>query len=153
MIGKYPKCCIIQNKNENCDEETQIKQNKRKLWYSEAFNNGTDHHHSKSCCDQRSPARRTKTLSCCLQTLLYTNCNNCIGGETILFSLEFRSLGYTNMQHAKISVYQRFIVAHSMYSYLCCIVALNRWNMTWNCTPRNLSVNKPYTDYVNKGAH
>ena len=30
MIGKYPKCYnkyIIQNKIENCDEETQIKQN------------------------------------------------------------------------------------------------------------------------------
>ena len=34
MIGKYPKCYnkyIIQNKIENCDEQTQIKQNKRKL--------------------------------------------------------------------------------------------------------------------------
>ena len=26
---------------------------------SEALDNGTDHHHSKSCCDQRSPARQT----------------------------------------------------------------------------------------------
>ena len=34
MIGKYPKCYsryMIQNKIENCDEQTQIKQNKRKL--------------------------------------------------------------------------------------------------------------------------
>ena len=36
-----------------------MKQNKRKLQYSEALDNGTDHNHSKSCCDQRSPARRT----------------------------------------------------------------------------------------------
>ena len=27
------------------------------------LNNGTDHRHSKSCCDQSSPARRTMTLS------------------------------------------------------------------------------------------
>ena len=65
MIGKYPKWYdryIIQNKIENCDEYTQMKQNKRKLYYSEALDNGTDHHHSKSCCDQRSPAHRTMTL-------------------------------------------------------------------------------------------
>ena len=30
--------------------------------YSEALDNGTDHNHSKSCCDQSSPARRTKML-------------------------------------------------------------------------------------------
>ena len=27
------------------------------------LNNGTDHRHSKSCCDQSSPARRTIMLS------------------------------------------------------------------------------------------
>ena len=34
MIGEYPKCYnmyIIKNEIENCDELTQIKQNKRKL--------------------------------------------------------------------------------------------------------------------------
>ena len=64
MIGKYPKCYnkyIIQNTIENYDEYTQIKQNKRKLLYNEALDNGTDHHHSKSCCDLISPARRTNT--------------------------------------------------------------------------------------------
>ena len=28
------------------------------------LNNGTDHRHSKSCCDQSSPARRTITIHC-----------------------------------------------------------------------------------------
>ena len=62
MIDTYSKCCnkyIIQNKIENCDELTQIKQNKRKLIYSQAHVNGTDHHISGSCCDLISPARRT----------------------------------------------------------------------------------------------
>ena len=40
------------------------KSNKIKLYYSEALDNGTDHHHSKSCCDQRIiglQLRRTNT--------------------------------------------------------------------------------------------
>ena len=40
----------------NKHKSNKIKENS---WYSETLDNGTDHNHSKSCCDQRSPARRT----------------------------------------------------------------------------------------------
>ena len=66
MIGKYPKCYnkyTIQNKNEYYDEQTKIKQNKRKLIYSQAHVEGTDHLISGSSCDQISPARRTMKLT------------------------------------------------------------------------------------------
>ena len=40
----------------NKHKSNKIKENSQ---YSEALDNGTDHNHSKSCCDQSSPARRT----------------------------------------------------------------------------------------------
>ena len=40
----------------NKHKSSKIKENS---YYSEALDNGTDHNHSKSCCDQSSPARRT----------------------------------------------------------------------------------------------
>ena len=62
MIGKYPKCYnryIIHNKIENVinkHKSNKIKENSNTVRH---LNNGTDHRHSKSCCDQSSPARRT----------------------------------------------------------------------------------------------
>ena len=38
------------------------------------LNNGTDHRHSKSCCDQSSPARRTMTISNFLSLRSSTPC-------------------------------------------------------------------------------
>ena len=43
----------------NKHKSNKIKENSQ---YSEALDNGTDHNHSKSCCDQSSPARRTIKL-------------------------------------------------------------------------------------------
>ena len=40
----------------NKHKSNKIKENSNTV---NALDNGTDHHHSKSCCDQRSPARRT----------------------------------------------------------------------------------------------
>ena len=62
MIGKYPKCYnryIIHNKIEKCFKKrksNKIKENSNTMRH---LNNGTDHRHSKSCCDKRSPAHRT----------------------------------------------------------------------------------------------
>ena len=62
MIGKYPKCynrykIIIKLKNViNKHKSNKIKENSNTVRH---LNNGTDHRHSKSCCDQSSPARRT----------------------------------------------------------------------------------------------
>ena len=44
----------------NKHKSNKIKENS---YYSEALDNGTDHNHSKSCCDQSSPARRTTISS------------------------------------------------------------------------------------------
>ena len=66
MIGKYPKCYnryIIHYKIENVinkHKSNKIKENSNTVRH---MNNGTDHRHSKSCCDQSSPARRTMTIS------------------------------------------------------------------------------------------
>ena len=40
-------------------KSNKIKENSNTVRH---LNNGTDHRHSKSCCDQSSPARRTKKL-------------------------------------------------------------------------------------------
>ena len=62
MIGKYPKCYnryIIHYKIENVinkHKSNKIKENSNTVRH---LNNGTDHRHSKSCCDQSSSARRT----------------------------------------------------------------------------------------------
>ena len=42
----------------NKHKSNKIKENSNTVRH---LNNGTDHRHSKSCCDQSSPARRTKT--------------------------------------------------------------------------------------------
>ena len=42
----------------NKHKSNKIKENSNTVRH---FNNGTDHRHSKSCCDQSSPARRTMT--------------------------------------------------------------------------------------------
>ena len=43
----------------NKHKSNKIKENSNTVRH---LNNGTDHRHSKSCCDQSSPARRTITL-------------------------------------------------------------------------------------------
>ena len=66
MIGKYPKCYnryIINYKLKNVinkHKSNKIKENSNTMRH---LNNGTDHRHSKSCCDQSSPARRTMTCT------------------------------------------------------------------------------------------
>ena len=42
----------------NKHKSNKIKENSNTMRH---LNNGTDHRHSKSCCDQSSPARRTRT--------------------------------------------------------------------------------------------
>ena len=42
----------------NKHKSNKIKENPNTVRH---WNNGTDHRHSKSCCDKSSPARRTKT--------------------------------------------------------------------------------------------
>ena len=42
----------------NKHKSNKIKENSNTV---RLLNNGTDHRHSKSCCDQSSPARRTMT--------------------------------------------------------------------------------------------
>ena len=49
----------------NKHKSNKIKENSNTVRH---LNNGTDHRHSKSCCDQSSPARRT--MSCYLLTLV-----------------------------------------------------------------------------------
>ena len=44
----------------NKHKSNKIKENSNTVRH---LNNGTDHHHSKSCCDQSSPARRTITMT------------------------------------------------------------------------------------------
>ena len=44
----------------NKHKSNKIKENSNTVRH---LNNGTDHRHSKSCCDQSSPARRTIMLS------------------------------------------------------------------------------------------
>ena len=43
----------------NKHKSNKIKENSKTVRH---LNNGTDHRHSKSCCDQSSPARRTITF-------------------------------------------------------------------------------------------
>ena len=43
----------------NKHKSNKIKENSNTVRH---LNNGTDHRHSKSCCDQSSPARRTMTI-------------------------------------------------------------------------------------------
>ena len=43
----------------NKHKSNKIKENSNTVRH---LNNGTDHRHSKSCCDQSSPARRTMTM-------------------------------------------------------------------------------------------
>ena len=45
----------------NKHKSNKIKENSNTVRH---LNNGTDHRHSKSCCDQSSPARRTITQIC-----------------------------------------------------------------------------------------
>ena len=55
------KGTIIHNKLKNVinkHKSNKIKENSNTVRH---LNNGTDHRHSKSCCDQSSPARRTIT--------------------------------------------------------------------------------------------
>ena len=49
----------------NKHKSNKIKENSNTVRH---LNNGTDHRHSKSCCDQSSPARRTITKSSWLHT-------------------------------------------------------------------------------------
>ena len=44
----------------NKHKSNKIKENSNTVRH---LNNGTDHRHSKSCCDQSSPARRTISVS------------------------------------------------------------------------------------------
>ena len=44
----------------NKHKSNKIKENSNTVRH---LNDGTDHHHSKSCCDQSSPARRTMTAA------------------------------------------------------------------------------------------
>ena len=61
------------------------------------LNNGTDHRHSKSCCDQSSPARRTMIFNSCgrwsvLRYILIFYLNK-FDGNLILSSSEFWWIG------------------------------------------------------------
>ena len=47
----------------NKHKSNKIKENSNTVRH---WNNGTDHRHSKSCCDKSSPARRTKRI--CIKT-------------------------------------------------------------------------------------
>ena len=51
----------------NKHKSNKIKENSNTVRH---LNNGTDHRHSKSCCDQSSPARRTKIRVCCYQWII-----------------------------------------------------------------------------------
>ena len=53
----------------NKHKSNKIKENSNTLRH---LNNGTDHRHSKSCCDQSSPARRTTTKSPEQENFIFT---------------------------------------------------------------------------------
>ena len=74
----------------NKHKSNKIKENSNTVRH---LNNGTDHRHSKSCCDQSSPARRTITdwehVQCSL--LSTWTCSLCVLGaqrKTSIFSCE-----------------------------------------------------------------
>ena len=50
----------------NKHKSNKIKENSNTV---RRLNNGTDHRHSKSCCDQSSPARRTITPITCISNM------------------------------------------------------------------------------------
>ena len=54
VIAQGPAIVMVINKHKS----NKIKENSNTVRH---LNNGTDHRHSKSCCDQNSPARRTNT--------------------------------------------------------------------------------------------
>ena len=56
----------------NKHKSNKIKENSNTVRH---LNNGTDHRHSKSCCDQSSPARRT--MSCVSQYIPKKMCTAC----------------------------------------------------------------------------
>ena len=55
----------------NKHKSNKIKENSNTVRH---LNNGTDHRHSKSCCDQSSPARRTNKL---FNSVLFTVSGKC----------------------------------------------------------------------------
>ena len=82
----------------NKHKSNKIKENSNTVRH---LNNGTDHRHSKSCCDQSSPARRTKnTTYTCLEAF-----EKCL--ENTVLSSKFRSSAQMsnnakkNMKHSE----------------------------------------------------
>ena len=54
----------------NQHKSNKIKENSNTVRH---LNNGTDHRHSKSCCDQSSPARRTMIEGGLLSSFMWSN--------------------------------------------------------------------------------
>ena len=66
----------------NKHKSNKIKENSNTVRH---LNNGTDHRHSKSCCDQSSPARRTKIEVIYVQSdsFLVDKSMHCVENEEI----------------------------------------------------------------------
>ena len=110
MIGKYPKCYnryIIQNKLKNVinkHKSNKIKENSNTVRH---LNNGTDHRHSKSCCDQSSPARRTKTK--CTKTITVHECRGASNDRQLYYLFNGLPMLKNNKENIKAPHHLTFV--------------------------------------------
>ena len=78
------------------------------------LNNGTDHRHSKSCCDQSSPARRTIIITpsvhwdatprtCIVHVFANYACKNCVPKEDLCVISRYLGQGQVIASHSVIT--------------------------------------------------
>ena len=82
------------------------------------LNNGTDHRHSKSCCDQSSPARRTIIPSCKYGAIVLNYANPVYGVATICHQVRWLRWGHPSLFHIATSLliwYKMFCVRDISY--------------------------------------
>ena len=112
------------------------------------LNNGTDHRHSKSCCDQSSPARRTIIED----ILLYTNKNKVTGILlTIDFEKAFDSLkwGFLKKCLQAFNFGQRFVShINVLYSDISAAVLNNGHISRWFYPEKGVRQGCPLSPYL-----
>ena len=102
-----------------------MKQNKRKLIYSQAHVNGTDHHLSESCCDLISPARRTTTVCEMCGTLNPAKWYNYSGMTILKYNFSYLEIIYVSRYESN-AVLQptkwiTFLLLFCLFGFFCLV--------------------------------
>ena len=101
----------------NKHKSNKIKENSNTVRH---LNNGTDHRHSKSCCDQSSPARRTIISIWCLSVQFGRRSMKSIREDCSVFMLSY--IRPYNTNKANTGTFRKQLDSLSHYTDITCII-------------------------------